>query len=271
MENSFLFIVPLTPRRFLTEGRRSLQAFCLNNLLNQSYPNWKAILIGEIETKIVSPHFIYINFEGHKEEKLQVATAYIGSEKLEATHLIRLDDDDIFNPTLLEKIRQLDFDLFVDKFQHFWNPDRGLVANKIFYWFPNTCIHKSTHALSQFGTFPSGSYKRFRTVPLLIENEHNDFHFYYARKNIVYAKKNDPVYLRALNRDSITSMEGLDFNNYLNEHGFWHKNRLPSFLFLNKPCLGKSSTFKQSLYSRVKHALVDFRVLKNYNKVINGR
>ena len=141
--NSFLFIIPLTPKRLLTEERQALQELALLTLLGQSYAYWTALLVGETDLKIDDPRFVQISFEGHKEEKLQCATEYIIDRNLQNTHIIRLDDDDIFNPTLLESLKQADFDLYVDKFQTFWDPANGRVANKIFYWFPNTCIQNA--------------------------------------------------------------------------------------------------------------------------------
>lgn len=273
MPNSFLFIIPLTPSSRLSNERKQLRELCLNTLISQIYPGWKALLIGKTNPDDPkNDKFIFLDHEGAKEEKLQKATEYILHNKIECDYIIRLDDDDIFNPVILNELKEKEFDLFVDQYHSFWNVASGLVSQKVMYWFPNTCIHKKEHALATFGSFPPGEYERFKNKPVLIENEHNDFNHYYSQKhNIIFSKKNDPLYLRSLSSNSITSASATNFSDYLNQHGYWKQNKFKSFAFLNKNVITNNNnqlTAKQSLKVFLKGVIADKKALKNYHNII---
>ena len=114
--NNFLFIVPLTPDHILNDERLHLRKLCFDALVNQTYCNWRALLIGESSNySHIDSRFIKINFEGKKEKKLQVATAHILNQKIDSDYLIRLDDDDIINPTILEELKTANFDIYSDR------------------------------------------------------------------------------------------------------------------------------------------------------------
>lgn len=270
MPSSFLFIIPLSPPERLSDARRALQRRCLQTLIDQNYDNWKAILIGSgLKDGPVSDKFIFLNFEGHKEEKLQKASEYILDRDVRGDYIIRLDDDDIFNSSLLRELSNGDFDLYVDRYQTFWDPVSNKVAQKVMYWFPNTCIHKRQHALKLWGTFPPGEYERFRNRPRLIENEHNDFHLYYSQSHkIIFAKKNNPVYLRAMNRDSITANQASDFRLYLNQHGYWTKNTFRAFHQPGNALVQQSVRTGQGIMDRLSAWLLNLRALRSYRKVV---
>jgi hypothetical protein len=272
MANSFLFIIPLTPVSKLTSLRKELRNLCITSLNAQDYSNWKALLIGIDVPVDNNEKFIYLNYEGHKEEKLQIASQYILDNNMKFDYIIRLDDDDIFNPGLLKKLQNTDADVFVDRYHTFWNVGSGQVAQKVMYWFPNTCIHRSTHALKEFGNFPPGEYKRFRNRSRLIEVEHNDFHLYYNQKHVIgFAEPGDPVYLRVLNPDSITSSQSDNYEAYLDRYGYWHTNDLKAYTFLNKTCLTKNNSFQtahQSFVTRIKKGVQNLKAIYNYRKLV---
>lgn len=273
MLNSFLFIIPLTPKTHLSPQRLALRKLCFNTLNNQSYSNWKAIIIGELsDEERLNEKFIKIDFEGQKEEKLQKATEYFLSSGLKCDYVIRLDDDDMFNPGILNDLKDKKFDLCVDKYHSFWDVSTGLISQKIMYWFPNSCIQDKKHAFSITGSFPPGDYKRFKAEPFLIENEHNDFHLYYNKDHtIIFSNKNSPVYLRSLSPDSITSSQANNYAEYLDNFGYWKKNSLNSFFFLNtikisskKDNIRKKQNFWFFLKS-IKNSIISNRV---YNKIV---
>ncbi len=269
MQNTFLFIIPLTPASHLSESRLFLRQLCFENLRSQTYSGWKALLIGKLgDHEAPGSNFIQVDFEGHKEEKLQMATQYIQEQQVEADYIIRLDDDDIFNPQLLKKLSGLSFDLYVDKCHYYWNSETGCVSRAVRYWFPNTCIHKRSHALSAFGNFPPGNYTRYKSQCLLIENEHNDFHHYYSQDHrILFSEKNAPVYLRTINPGSITSQQATRQEDYMNSFGFWKKNTLKDFLFLNRLKMNKKPGGQtwRFLIGDLKSTLIS---LKNYNRIV---
>ncbi|MDG5800310.1 hypothetical protein QA597_08075 [Marinilabiliaceae bacterium ANBcel2] len=233
---SFLFIIPLTPKKIRVGQREVLWSLCKKTLLSQTYENWKAIIIGE--DRNFQPqnnnHFHLIPYEGRKEEKLQKATEYIIQNNIPGDYIIRLDDDDIINPTILKKVANLDFDLYVDKYQWFWYYESGMVSNRVWHWFPNTCIHKREHALAEWGDYAKGDFKRFKEQALLIENDHSQLHPYYKNKKVVFADKNHPVYLRTITFTSITAKNSKDHEKYLKRFGLWEKNNIQDFQFLKE-------------------------------------
>lgn len=266
MEKKYLFIIPLTPQTLLNEIRINLQFICFETLKSQSYHNWKALVIGDyIENVPKDNRFININYEGRKEEKLQKATQYIIDNDLKSDYIIRLDDDDIFNPNILNEIKDLDFDIYVDKTQFFWNHETKQVASRTWNWFPNTCIHKTKHALTEYGSFAKGDFQRFHDKSLLIENDHSQLHPYYINKKVIYSKKNSPVYLRSITNTSITAGNSKNYNNYLNRFGNWYKNNLFDFSFLGKT----DKKIFQSLVQRLRNIKIEFRSRLDYLKQLN--
>jgi len=250
--NHYLFIIPLTPGRLLSDTRKKLQQLAFQSLKMQSYDNWSALVIGEQLPKTAENdnHFIHIDFEGKKEEKLQKATDYIISKNISSNYIIRFDDDDIINPSILQKVKDIDFDIYVDKMQYFWNFETKQISSRTWLWFPNTCIHKTEHALNRYGDFADGSFKKFHKNALLIENDHSRLHKYYKNKNVVFADTNKPVYLRSITSTSITANNNNNYSVYLNRFGNWNKNTLPDFSFLGTELNGK---VKQSFYNKIKN------------------
>ena len=227
----YLFIVPLTPNSHLNKIRQELQELCLSALKKQTYSNWSALLIGSNVSEGVKEdkRFIHVDFEGIKAEKLQVATEFIKKNNIISDYIIRLDDDDIFNNNILSKIKDLDFDIYVDKTQFFWNYETKQVASRTWYWFPNTCIHKTEHALAMYGDFVLGEYKHFHKRPLLIENDHSVIHRYYIDKKVIFSNVNDPIYVRSITDNSITANNSLNKDEYLFSFGNWKRNNIRNF------------------------------------------
>ncbi|MFO0358092.1 MAG: glycosyltransferase [Sphingobacteriaceae bacterium] len=272
--NNFIFLIPLTPQSHMTENRIALRTLCLNNLVDQTYANWKAILIGEKDKTV--PHsdkFILLNIEGQKEEKLQNATKYILDNHIAGDYIIRLDDDDLFNPNLLEELKDKNFDICIDKYHTFWDASTGQIAQQVPMWFANTCIHKRTHALTVFGKFPRDTKVFTKSNPYLIENGHGDFHKYYNEDHIILIRKRfDPVYVRTLNPDSHSSNFTGDFVRYMNLFGIWRSNCLPSYQFIDKfklPYIPVVKRLKQDWWFYIKNTYAMFKGLINFkSKVI---
>lgn len=233
-DKSYLFIIPLFPVTHNTENRLALRVVCMTSLLMQSYPNWKALIIGNYREGIPDcNNFIFADFEGPKEDKIEFAVNYILENKLTPDYLIRLDDDDVFNPNILQLISKKEFDLYVDFYHHFWKVDDGLVSQSLKFWFPNTCILKMEDALKDYGFKHTTS--THNQSARLIENEHNNFHLYYNKKHkVLFASKEHPIYIRSINPDSISFTNAVDTNKHILQFGIWKKNRLKDFLFLKE-------------------------------------
>lgn len=274
MRKRFLFLIPLTPKAYLTPNRSALRTLSLQNLVDQDYDNWSAILIGKTDETVPSAkNFIILDVEGQKEQKLQAATKYIKDTNLEFDYLIRLDDDDIFNRKLLSKLAKEEFDIYIDKYHTFWDASTGSIAQQVPYWFANTCIHKKEHALTVYGNFPRDTTVFTKERPYLIENGHGDFHKYYNQNHtILIAERNDPLYVRTLNPDSHSSLYTGDFVKYMNLFGIWRRNNLKTYSFLKDfklPVLPNVQRKDQDLIFKVKNTYTMIKGVMNfYKKVI---
>jgi hypothetical protein len=230
--NSYIFIIPKTPIEYQDQTRIELYRLCINTLLNQTYPFWTALIVGiSPQIEIKDDRLIIIPFEGKKVEKLHKATEFIIDNNIRGEYIIRLDDDDIINPTILERINLLNFDLFVDKYQWFWHWETGKISNRVWHWFANTCIHNRKHALRKWDM---NSLELEINRPYLIENDHSKLHYYYKNKKVIFSKKMQPIYLRTITNSSITAKSSTNHTNYLKRFGNWRNNKLGDFEFLKK-------------------------------------
>ncbi|MBI3517784.1 MAG: hypothetical protein HY062_00305 [Bacteroidetes bacterium] len=263
----FLFIVPLTPSSFLNDNRKIIQELCFKTLLLQNYPNWQALLIGDEIPSVAlnDQRFIHVKYEGVKEEKLQIATKYIIENKLHADYIIRLDDDDFFNSSILKEISDKDFDIYTDKFHTFFEFESQASSQQVRLWFPNTCIHKFEHAMAIYGTLANPHIKKINEQVRLIENDHSKLHPYYKGKRIIYANPKNPVYLRVLNRESITAKGSVNYKVYLKQFGYWNFNKFKKFE--NTYSSKKTNTFeiKYPIKERIYRFLQQLSVNLFYN------
>lgn len=261
MSKSFLFIIPLTPASHLTEIRKELQEKCLLSLKGQDYQNWSALLIGKDKpTTVTDNRFIHLPIEDIKEVKIQHATKFIIEEKIACDYIIRLDDDDLISESTLELNKNTNADLIVDLEHWFidWNSKK---ASKSFNpWFPNTCIHKTTNALSVFGKLAQDYMEKINENTLLIENNHSEIHNFYKGKKIIFTPSNSPVYLRVLNPDSITSNSDDNYADYLKKYGNWDQSKPLGFSKLNVASKGKK-VFNLKNYLHSKLSAFKFKLL----------
>lgn len=273
MKNKFLFLIPLTPKAYLTPNRSALRTLSLRNLLEQTYDNWSAILIGKTDETIpMTSNFIILDVEGTKEAKLQAATKYIKETNWEFDYLIRLDDDDMFNPKLLSKLANKQFDIYIDKYHTFWDASTGSIAQQVPYWFANTCIHKKEHALTVYGSFPRDTTVFTKEKPYLIENGHGDFHKYYNQNHtILIAERSDPLYVRTLNPDSHSSLYTGDFVKYMNLFGIWKENNLKTYSFLRDfklPVIPNVQRKDQDFVFKLKNSYAMLKGVLNFKRKV---
>lgn len=273
----FIFLIPKTPTRLQDKTRKDLWELCVKALLSQTCQNWKALVIGENACNGINDgRFLHIDFEGKKEAKLQKATDFIIENNISGDYVLRLDDDDIINPNILERLPSNDFDLFVDQNQWFWHYETGKVSTRIWPWFPNTCIHKREHALNVWGNYAEGDFPKFKPKALLIENDHSKIHPYYFDKKVVFSKKRAPIYLRTITSSSITALNSQNGQQaYLKTFGNWKNNTLNDFHFLKREKLEsaeKSSLLPElSLKERLINYRINFSSGKIYRKMIQGK
>ncbi|MDQ3110640.1 MAG: hypothetical protein M3R17_12170 [Bacteroidota bacterium] len=202
--NKFLFITHITPRAKRSEFRQALIDLYFQALEKQTYSDWKVIVFGEEER--TEGKFNYFRLaDGTREERFNatkelLATAKVQSLFSEADYIIKLDDDDIIAPDLLERLKNFDGDLYYDLFHTFVDSSSGIITQQKRSWIASTCVHKTKHILSPWndpGASPVGN--------LLYSDHSKAWHQYYSDKKSVAADKSKPVYLRVLSPTSITS------------------------------------------------------------------
>lgn len=223
----FIFIVPHTPKQFRDELRDRLFEITLESLKKQTYVNWRAYIISDEDKIDGNLHFI--NSEAtSKKEKLIKGLELVASLNIKPDFIIRFDDDDIINPGILEKASKLDFECMADEFHAFYDVISGYTALQKRNWFANTVIHKYKHAIKEDGG-----------VPLLLHDHSKSWHIYYRDKEVIYSKKEFPLYLRILSPTSITAGGNLEietannrikrYRDYLQGFGRWKTSDIQVF------------------------------------------
>jgi hypothetical protein len=203
--------------------RKKLFGIYRQSILFQSYPNWKVLMIGDKD--LSDGKFTEIkSLKEDKIAKLECAVKYIENLLQKPDYVIRLDDDDMISPIALETASKIDFDCYADSKHHFYDLVYSDYSNQKRPWLANTVIHKTEHIFAKIDK---------SEMPLLVHDHNLVWHNYYADKKLVFAPKNEPVYLRTLS--PITTTRGLEhnshektnweeYNQYLNSFGIWKKN-----------------------------------------------
>lgn len=239
----FVFIIPLTPLKASNPFRQELFQLMLKSLNKQSSDNWQAILVGEFDK--TEGNFIYIPAKAlepgyvikqrslpsatDKHFKIDVALQYISNQPVKPKYLIRLDDDDIFSPTFLSSIKGKEFDCFADKFHTYYDVHSGRICQNAVPWLPNTIIHKYEHAIT---ILPGGKTLDEPTGALISWSHNIAFHEYYKDKNIFYAGKEHPIYLRTITPSSVSFTQQQDkvkYQEYMARYGDWYYRQVPEY------------------------------------------
>lgn len=222
----FLFVIALTPDALQSAFRKDLAEISMQSLHNQESRDWEAILLGEKNRDEGNLHFMNLG-GGRKQEKLHYAANWLMKQQSLPEYIIRFDDDDLISPAALASLPGNAFDCYADRVHWFHDLSSGMTSAQERPWLANTIIHKTEHALSEYGEYEPG-LSFTDSLPVLLENDHSQtWHKYYRDKNIIYAPEQHPLYLRLLSPESITSVRDGDYKSYLEKFGFWNK-RLPS-------------------------------------------
>jgi hypothetical protein len=221
----FIFITTLTPIYLQTVLRRKLFELYKQALLLQEYSNWEVILIGEENKK--EENFIYLKSnEVGKSEKLKIAYDYLEKIDAKPDFIIRLDDDDIISPKILQYANQFDFDCLSDQFHTYYDVTTGDMSQQKRHWLPNTVIHKFEHAMMPYGE---------QKIPLFMHDHSQAWHRYYADKKVHFVDRKHPVYLRIISPTTITSrmdpnkaksyvdFDEVEYKKYLATFGKWQR------------------------------------------------
>lgn len=231
----FLFITHKTPSAVQSPLRRDLFGLYLEALRGQTYRNWKVLLIGEEESEQQNIKTVKLDASSREVVPEKLAEIYGRRDVCEylesSDYIVKLDDDDIISPTILEQASLLDFDVYHDDWHTFYDISSGMLTQEFRSWIPSTCIHATKHALAPINEGPFNYYRN----SVLYTDHSKMWHIYYKDKHIVKAKKEHPVYLRILSPTSITAgakkapiltMSDIGFNQYytyLKSFGYWNE------------------------------------------------
>ncbi len=200
----FLFITHITPVAKRSVLRQALIDAYYKGLNAQTYREWKVIVMGEEER--TEGKFNYFHLQGEsREEKFNAIKSILASERFlslanEADYIVKLDDDDIISPHVLEKVSKLDVDIYFDQHHTFYDISSGSITQQKRNWFASTCIHKKELVLSAWNG-PGASL----VGNLLYSEHHASWHVFYQDKKMLAADPDEPVYMRVLSPTSITS------------------------------------------------------------------
>lgn len=230
----FLIITHLTPKAKRTPLRNMLLKMYYEGLEQQTSKNWKALIIGEEEDETDNIKTCFVNQETNLKDKLTKlyerddVKAYFNN----VDYLIKLDDDDIISPTILDQVQNIEFDAYYDQYHTFYDILSGKTSQQERFWMPSTCILKKEWAMAKRNQVePSNFY-----LNSVFYSNHAEWHTYFSGAQILTASKENPVYIRILSPTSITAggditqiKEMVDINfknykNYLYGFGFWNSN-----------------------------------------------
>lgn len=218
----FLFLIPCSPDAGPGSLRAELQALCFKQLkLKKS--EVRVWLLGE--PSVEENHFELIKCKGKsKEEKLREACDLLVKEEELPKYLVRLDDDDLINPSVFDELAQKEFDIAYDRKHFFYDLATDKTSAQSRDWIANTAIHRMELALTRIeaiGGSPGSDDKNY-----LIACDHSRaWHPFYSSCKQVYPKQ--PIYIRILNPESITARSEGDFSenryfSYLAKFGKWN-------------------------------------------------
>ena len=212
----FVFITHRTPAHLRSTLRADLNEICLQALHAQIYEDWKLLLIGEHESEKGKIKEVAIDFTpGSPAAAEQLEKIYNRDDVKDFIHdsdyLVKIDDDDLISPNILDAVKDLDFDVYFDTHHTFYEISSGCISRQKRPWIPSTCIHKTKQILSPL----RGGKNNIFTNSVLYSDHSKLWHVHYEDKIVLYAKPQNPVYLRVLSPDSITSL-GLAKQGHLN-------------------------------------------------------
>lgn len=229
MPADFLFLIPLTPERFLDPQRRELQKLCFEQLerLTCSKQVW---LLGDGEFSQKDFQSVQLNGDTKEDKLFEVGQMLEKSKNPLAKYIVRLDDDDLINPVVFDKMANEDFDVCYDKHHWFYDISSAQTGNQERAWIANTAIHKYDKALQKIKAL-GGSPKAGESNFLFACNHSQAWMPFYKDLKVVQLPSNTPLYLRILSPGSITAkiqngQNQDEYFSYLTTFGNWN-NKFP--------------------------------------------
>ncbi len=228
MQADYLFLIPLTPQNHLTPVRSELRRLCFAQLQKMK-ANTRVWLLGEIDS--VPEGFEQIELKATtKEAKLSETCGILKDSFLPpARYIVRLDDDDLINPALFDRLSNEEFDIACDTHHAFYDLSSGAVSYQKRPWIANTSIHDFKHALTKVEAY-SGAKKAVEENYLIASDHSQAWHNHYDLKKVHKLKKGEPLYLRVLSLNTRSAEKSASndsgYAEYLAQFGNW-KGKFP--------------------------------------------
>jgi len=199
--NHFLFITHSTPLAKRTTLRNDLNKIYIKSLVSQTYKNFDVAILGD-PFEVNDHRFHFFDLPDDKTKVHQNIQDILSSSKFQellnkANYIVKLDDDDIISPHVLEKLKEFTGDVYFDEYHTFVDLTSGIITQQKRNWIASTCVHKKEHAFSSIADKSA--------INLLYSDHSKTWHEYYKDKIKVIAPKDHPVYLRVLSPTSITA------------------------------------------------------------------
>lgn len=229
MQADYLFLIPLTPEKHLTAARAELRKLCFAQL-QKAKASKRVWLLGDLDD--IPDGFEQIETRATTKEDKLLETCRILKDSFlpPARYIVRLDDDDLINPSVFDRLAEADFDIASDAYHAFYDLSSGWVSYQKRPWIANTSIHKFKHALARVEAY-SGAKDVVEENYLIASDHSQAWHKYYESKKKLKLKKDDPLYLRVLHpgTQSAAKSDSSDvskYANYLSHFGNW-KGKFP--------------------------------------------
>ncbi len=259
MSKKFLFITHLSPVAIRSGLRQGLIESMEKSLHAQTYTNWKALWIGEKESNDGKIKEVVL------EDKKNLSAVYARQDVMDyindCDYIVKLDDDDIILPNILELASNHDFDCYFDQYHTFYDISSNTLTQQKRNWIASTCIHKKEHALKNIENDENAS--NFANS-LFYGNHARDWIAFYKDKKIIHSDRNNPIYIRVLSPTSITagarkfpvtSFADIDMEHYyqyLKQFGAWNNYNVKQFEPFKKDLKANWENFAKQAQSPIK-------------------
>lgn len=228
MPIDYLFLMPLMPPAMVDPQRRELRKLCFQQLqkLECTYRVW---LLGDLSSNHELPEqFKIINsiYETKEDKLFEVGKILEKETTASFRYLVRLDDDDIINPSVFDQCAQRQYCCYVDSIHWFYDLSSGKVSTQSRPWFPNTMIHTFADAMTKIDAIGGSTHAGSQNF--LFACDHSQaWHTYYRNQKLTRLSAKCPLYIRILNPGSITASANLDghkaeYLDYLTTFGDWN-------------------------------------------------
>lgn len=232
-----LFLTHLTPIKKRTKLRQSLIELWWYAIHQQTYQNFKLLIVSEdkIETLFQNKiqNILWLQIKDKNNIRSELEKLYESKEVIDfimkSEYTIKLDDDDIISPTIVQNTIHKNFDICYDEWHTFYDICSGRITQQKRPWIASTCIHKTSCVFSKH---TDNEKENIYTNSIMYTDHSQVWHRFYSNKNKWITSPQHPVYMRVLSPTSKTAaspkpirkFEDIDFkayHTYLKTFGYW--------------------------------------------------